>query len=99
MEALSSALAAVHPQLAGHAEGLYGIHLVSADTFVKVAASKQEQKLVEFGLSQKEAERCIDLYSASPSGQHQSLHGPYCSFTNTRVPRACPVMIFWADFW
>ena len=53
MEALSSALAAVHPQLAGHAEELYGTHLVSADTFVKVAASKQKHKLVEFGLTQK----------------------------------------------
>ena len=70
MEALSSALAAVHPDLVRLAEGLYKTHLVSADTLVKLAASGQKQKLVKLGLTDTEAERCIELYS---SGHYQSF--------------------------
>lgn len=45
-------------------------HLVTAETLVKIAASKN--KLLEFGLTGTEVEILADVYLASSSGQYSS---------------------------
>ena len=70
MEALNNALAAVQPKIARHEKELYDTQLVSAQTFVKIASSKDKKKLLEWGFTVTEAERCVDIHSASSSGRY-----------------------------
>ena len=73
MEASDScALEAVQTKLVSYDQELYETHLVTAETLVKIAASKQKNKLLEFGLTGTEVEILTDVYLASSSGQYSS---------------------------